>query len=532
MAFSTGDQSLQIIIKAKDEASKQLDAVNKKVTSLKPAFKTMALAGGAAFTALAAGAGAAVKEAANAEGAFAKFNTVFADGSDDMQEFIDNLRKEMPLATHEIVRMSADLQDLLVPMGLTRDSAQDMTKGFLDLSNKLAAFNDVDPTEVLEAFKSGLSGSSEPLRRFGINALDSTIELEAMETGLLDVGQKLSDLDPITRNQVKAQALLTLATKQSSDAVNGFAANNDSLLRRTQNLNATLTEMKASIGAALIPVVDDLVKKITPVIEKIVDWIEANPDLVKAITIATIAIAGLVAILGVVGIAFAAINIPVLIISGVIIALVAGITALILKWDELNAMMGEWGAHLISQWEGATETVSNSWHVIKGTFEQWGMRMQLFKNDITQFWAATKEAFKEGANFLVQMAENAANSWIGAINSIIGALNKIQIRIPSVAGFGGFSFGINIPKVDEISLPRFEHGGIVPGPAGVPVPIIAHGQERILPQSNSRGGNSGGNITINIFNPVMSSRTDVTMVKEQLDKVVRGLVRDNKLTTV
>ncbi len=46
-------------------------------------------------------------------------------------------------------------------------------------------------------------------------------------------------------------------------------------------------------------------------------------------------------------------------------------------------------------------------------------------------------------------------------------------------------------------LPFLQHGGIVPGPAGAPVPIIAHGGELVTPQGGGSGGSQQSNININ-----------------------------------
>lgn len=368
-------QKLQIIIDAENRANGAINEVNtrlgslsKSAESLKPVFQKMALAGTIAFGAIASASTIAVKEAANAQGAYAKFNTVFAEHSEDMLSFIEDIRSEMPTATHEIVRMAADLQDLLIPMGLTRESATKMTKGFIDLSNKLAAFNDVDPTEVLEAFRSGLSGSSEPLRRFGINALDSSIELEALETGLLNTGEKLSSLDAVTRSQVKAQALLTLSVKQSGDAISGFAANNDSLVRRTQDLNAKLAEMRVAIGTALIPVAEKLVAVLKPIVEKILQWSEQNPLLVERIVLIGGAIAGLLVALGSLGLVL-----PV-IITGItlmgtalafvaanpLVVIMAGLVLLVTKFNELIKVTGGFSEAMIAMGDTIVDWWKNS----------------------------------------------------------------------------------------------------------------------------------------------------------------------------
>ena len=294
-------RQLNLILKLRDDASKTLQDFNVKIKKMKPAFKKMAIAGTAAFGAISLVTKGAIDQAAKAEGSYNKFNTVFADGADDMLKFVKELREKMPSATSEIVRMAADLQDLLVPMGLSREKAKDMSKGFLDVANKIAAFNDAEPTEVLEAIKSGLTGSSEPLKRFGINALETALEARAMKDGLLKAGESFKDLEPEVKTQIRSQALLAQVINDSSDAINGFEENNDSFIRRQQELNATIKETEETIGNAILPIMDELLKKLLPVIDEIADWTRENPELTKNIIIATGAIAGLVAILGTLG---------------------------------------------------------------------------------------------------------------------------------------------------------------------------------------------------------------------------------------
>lgn len=129
-------------------------------------FQKMALIGTAAFVAVGAGILKVTKSAAEAEGTRNKFNTVFAEGAGDMTDFINDIRTRMPVATDTIARMAADIQDLLVPIGLSRELGAEMTQGFLEAANAIGAFNDVDPSQVLDAIKSGAIGSSEPLAKF------------------------------------------------------------------------------------------------------------------------------------------------------------------------------------------------------------------------------------------------------------------------------------------------------------------------------------------------------------------------------
>ena len=77
----------------------------------------------------------------------------------------------------------------------------------------------------------------------------------------------------------------------------------------------------------------------------------------------------------------------------------------------------------------------------------------------------------------------------------------------------------------------FQHGGTVPGPVGQAVPIMAHGQERIIPAGQSAGG-GGAMIVFNFNNPQVRSMEDVTVLRAQVERALRDVVRGHKLTTI
>ena len=397
-----------------------------------------------------------------------------------VMSFIKEIRKTMPTATSQIVRMSADMQDLLVPMGVARDEAQGMTQGFLDLANKVAAFNDVEPTEVLEAIKSGLSGSSEPLRRFGINALESSLEAKALELGLLGVGQKFTDLDPKVKAGIRAQALLQQAIDNSSDAINGFAANNDSLIRRQQDLQANMQEMKEVIGGVLIPIFDDVVKALLPVIQKVAEWAQEHPKLTKFIVIGTAAIGALMAILGPLLLIIPAIvtalgtfGPAIAVVTGVVAALTAGVLLLRTAWVNAMDLMGI---------------------TTKQAFE------------------GIKNVTRVGMDFVVTSVKNKLNQAINFFNIFIRAANaasRVASKVP----------GVSLPMIPEI--PMLAKGGIVTKPT---LAMIGEaGPEAVIPLNKRGGAGVGTNINITI-------NGDVTG-QDVVEKVGDALVQRLKLST-
>jgi len=361
------ERDLQIILSLKDQASAQLKGFSGKLQKMKPTFTKLAIGGTAALTAIGLGINDTVQKAAVAEGAMAKFKTVFGESTDEMLNFVDEVRKEMPSAKTEIISMAAGLQDLLVPMGLSRDKAKDLSKETIVLANKIAAFNDEDPSRVLEAFRSGLVGSSEPLRAFGIDARITALEATALDAGLLEVGQSFKDLDPAIASAVQAEALLIQATKQSADAINGFEENNDSFIRRQQELNATIIEAKEAIGKAFLPIIDSLLKKLLPVINKIAAWAQENPELIKTIVAVASGLAILVTVVGALGLVLPAVITgftlllsPIGLIVIAIIAVIAAIVLLVAKWEFIKGKA-------LEIWTFIADFLGGVWNSIKQT---------------------------------------------------------------------------------------------------------------------------------------------------------------------
>ena len=87
----------------------------------------------------------------------------------------------------------------------------------------------------------------------------------------------------------------------------------------------------------------------------------------------------------------------------------------------------------------------------------------VFTGDWEKAWEGVKKIFKGIWNAIVMIIESAINLIIKGINWLIDKLNKIHFDIPDwVPIIGGKSFGINIPLVSEVSLPRLATGAVIP----------------------------------------------------------------------
>lgn len=87
----------------------------------------------------------------------------------------------------------------------------------------------------------------------------------------------------------------------------------------------------------------------------------------------------------------------------------------------------------------------------------------VFTGDWTKAWQGVTEIFKGIWNNIVAIIETAINFIIDGINWLISKLNTIHFDFPDwVPIIGGKSFGISIPLVSQVALPRLAEGAVIP----------------------------------------------------------------------
>lgn len=103
----------------------------------------------------------------------------------------------------------------------------------------------------------------------------------------------------------------------------------------------------------------------------------------------------------------------------------------------------------------------------------------VFTGDWEKAWNGVKSIFKGIFDSLFGIVKLPLNLIIDGINSVIRGLNSLSIDIPDwVPGFGGQTWGVNIPKI-----PKLARGGIVTSPT---VAMIGEaGTEAVVPLENT-----------------------------------------------
>ena len=273
--------TLSVLLQARDQLSAPLGKMQKKLNDVSATARKM----GMAFTAM----GGAITGAA-------------------------------ALSVKTFVTMGDEIQKMALRTGFGTESLSELSfalkiagsdvKSFETGIKRMASF-------VLDA-KDGLSTSTDALDRLGISiaqleglspekafdllsgaiaALPDELEKSALAQDVFGrAGTKLLPLLNEGARGIKAlrQEARDLGVVFDQDAANAAAELSDTMTR----MKASLTGVSLTVGEILAPVLEDLVKKMTATIQKIRAWTEAHPELTKFITLAAVAVGGLMLVLG------------------------------------------------------------------------------------------------------------------------------------------------------------------------------------------------------------------------------------------
>lgn len=285
---------LDIIIKAKDEASGVLDGIKGNLGKI-------GIASAAAGAVITGALGVAVKAAAEAQVQTAKFNaTMEAMGAAGA--------KAAPLiqkAAQAAVQLGFDDEDAANSMAKFFQSTKSVTEAVKlnALAMDLARAKNIDLNSATTLVGQVMAGNGRVLKQYGID--------------LKEAGSPLAALGEL-QTKVAGQSKAFAATASGSLAV----------------LDASFGNLKEQIGAALIPALTQLVSAIAPIIQKATEWMEQNPELTKTIVLVVAALGALMVIVPAV---IGAITAVTAVISGgtliAIVALIAGLIALVSNWS-------------------------------------------------------------------------------------------------------------------------------------------------------------------------------------------------------
>ena len=247
---------ITLLVKMKDEASKELGKLQKNVGLTSKQMRNMGIGMMAAGGAIVAGMGMAVKAAneeqigiSRLEAQLKNVGVSYDDVKGSLEDVISATQyktgiadDKQRIALGELVMITGDYQRSLDLMPLALD---------------LAAAKEMDLGTAAEVVGRVAVGNTTILKRYGIELKEGATAAEA----LAEMQSKVGGTAEATRDPMKV-------------------------------LGAQIGDLKEAIGTALLPVVTKWLDKLTLIIKNVQIWAEANPTLIKTIAAVGVALIG------------------------------------------------------------------------------------------------------------------------------------------------------------------------------------------------------------------------------------------------
>lgn len=274
-------------LKTATEGIKNVNNSVKTASTGMSAFATQLKSVGAAMGIAFAGAQivnfakSSVMAASNMAESLSKVQVVFEDTAGSVVEWSKTSADSMGISSQKALEAAGTYGNLFQALGVTKDASQEMSVNLVQLAADLGSFNNMTVDDSLNALRSGLSGETEPLKRFGISLNDVTLKAKAMEMGF---GQIKGVMDPA----IKAQVTYALVLEQTKKAQGDYARTADGTANTMKTLQARLEDAKVALGDALMPVFRallGLLNLIIPVLTTVGKFFKENKDAIKVLAI-------------------------------------------------------------------------------------------------------------------------------------------------------------------------------------------------------------------------------------------------------
>jgi hypothetical protein len=184
-----------------------------------------------------------------------KARTVFGETLPKVTKEAEKNAAALGLTSREYINAAAQIQDLLVPMGFTRDAASDISIELQNLSGALSEWTggQKSSSEVSDILSAALLGERDSLKSLGISIAEADVQAQ-----LAAKGQE--ELTGAALQQAQAQATLDLVLQKSTDAQAAFAAGADSPIRQLNLLKAQVTTLAEAVAEGATPAISSLIR--------------------------------------------------------------------------------------------------------------------------------------------------------------------------------------------------------------------------------------------------------------------------------
>ena len=421
-------EELNVVINAKTEGFKsevgkvktELNGLNKDIANkMKSVGSSMSGVGkqmSAALTLpiLAAG-GAAVKLSSDYQESLNKVDVAFGNSSKQVIAFGNTTLKSFGISKSTALEMISVFGDMGTSMGQSQEAAASMSTSLVGLAGDLASFKNISLEQSQNALKGIYTGETESLKSLGIIMNQTSLDAYALANGFGKTTSEMTEAEKVNLRY----AFVMDATK---NAQGDFARTSDGTANSMKTFTETVKELGIQIGEKLLPV-------ITPVVQKITDWVTKFGELDSKTQSIILIIAGVVAAagpllvmigtiitaIGTISTVIGAVSLPILGIVAAVIAVIAVGVLLYKNWDVIKEKA-------VEVWDNVKEVFTSMADGITTIFNN-------IKTAITNTVEEIKTAITDRFNAVLDAVITIFNNIKTAITNIVEGIKLTVITV-------------------------------------------------------------------------------------------------------
>ena len=332
-ALDKSQDAFKSVQKSIDTVERSTKSFREKIDSLQPTFQKMTAYGAAALGAVTYGANRAITSASNLEESINAVNVVFGESSNSILDFGRNAATSVGLSNSAFNQLATNTGTVLSNTGKSMGEVATMTTDLAVRAADLASVYNTDVDSAMNAIRSALIGQSEPLRNLGVVMSEAQTKAFALSTGIIEVDREMTEQE---KTLARYNFIMQATTKQAGD----FANTSEGLANKERILAAQTEDLAVKMGKVLAPIKEAVQNGLSPLIQKVGEWIELNPKLARNIVVVTGVLAGLTAAVGVLGIAFNVLMAPIGLIAVALAGLAAGVYFVVTAFKNFTNMIG------------------------------------------------------------------------------------------------------------------------------------------------------------------------------------------------
>lgn len=366
---------------------------------------------------------------------------IFKEEADEIMKFWETVAETAGLSKQEFLQLATSTGVLFKNAGLWMDVLAENVTEVTQRAADMASIFNTDVADAQSAWNAALRGETEAIGRYGWDVRDATLQAYLLAEWINKTVTEMSNSEKVMlRNEV--------LMKQTADVAGDFLNTSDSLANQQRTFNAQMKDLSATLWETYIPLVQSLLTYIKPVISAVTEWIKTHPELARNILLAATAVAWIVTVLWILGLALPAIITWFTALAAVIAALMSPIVLIVAwlalltyrvvtHWDEIKKAVDDAAKRVAEKLLLLLETfvwfhaeairIITEWVIAAvAQFVEW---VTLVRNSIVQF----------GDN-LVTWLKTAAQNWL---QKIIDFKNNVRDAFVALAQ-GALAWGKNL----------------------------------------------------------------------------------------